>query len=227
METIDSIIIEIDNLKTIFNICDDALENHKIIAIISKPGLGKTTALVTYSYTKKDNVVIVQVGKSVKPRVFFSSIYNEIGDENYDPGIPLYFIIRKAASIFNQGKNMLLIIDEVGKFSPTMIEYLHEFRNLTRGNTGIILSGPPSFKNSMVKWNASDKSGMPEFYSRISSWQYLELPTLKEISAILKEYKIFDPKFEKENSTVKSFRELKINIDEYFYKKRIEEMVLV
>ena len=58
METIDSLIIETDNLKTIYNICDDALENHKIIAIISPPGFGKTTALVTYSYTKKDNAVI-------------------------------------------------------------------------------------------------------------------------------------------------------------------------
>jgi hypothetical protein len=159
---------------------------------------------------------MVTARKSMNARIFYSSIANTISDENYEPSIPLYFCIRKAANVFTQdSSNKLLIIDEAGKLSPRMLEYLHEFRDLTKETTGIILGGVEYFQLHMDSWVLKNRQGITEVYSRINGWQHLNRPRLEEISALIKAHGINDIEFEMSCKGIANFRLLDNRIKLY------------
>ena len=220
METTNKIVLETTNFTTIFNACEDALINHKMIVIIGATGFGKSVGVDSFQVKYGDCVIIVRSYKSLTPRLLISSIYNEIGDENYNPSLPIYYIIRKAANVFSsQSRNMLLVIDEAGKLSPTMLQYLHEFRDITKNNTGIVLLGVDYLKNHLDSWSQKGKEGVPEFYGRINAFQSLSAPTYDEIVAIIHAHKIYDNKFIRECRYLKDFREVDSKIGEYNFLK--------
>jgi hypothetical protein len=149
-------------------------------------------------------------------RLFYSSFSNLIADESYNPSLPLYFCLKKAANVFlEDSPNKLLIIDEAGKFLPAMLEYLHEFREMTRETTGIILGGVEYFQTNLMMWNIKNKLGMPEVYSRISAWQTLNKPQYNEVVALIQAYSIKDSSFERSNKGVENFRILQNRINLY------------
>ena len=225
METIDNNIIITKNLKTIHNVCMDTLENQKMISIIGPTGYGKTTGVITFQKKNRDNVIVIKASKSSNASIFYSSMYNSIGDSSHKPNLHRYYAIRMAARAFtSKKKKMLLIIDEANKFSPSMLEYLHEFRDLTRNNTGIILSGTMEFKTNIEKWKDSGKSGIPEFYGRINTFKTLFEPSDDEIVSILREYGIHDRAFEKEcKDNVIDFRDLTSRAKNYLALMAVEQ----
>lgn len=195
MEKTD-IIIATDNFATIMEVCNETLVHKEMNAIIGEPGYGKTTAFEAFRFKFERSVFYVRAQKSLNSKELFSLIYNTIGSENYNPTYTISYLIRKTASKFTEdSSNKLLIIDEAGKFNMGMLEYLHEFRDLTQQTTGIILGGPDYFRNRVKDWKDSNKPGIPEIYSRINSWIDLEPPTSKEKMALANEYGIFDKPF--------------------------------
>jgi hypothetical protein len=147
-------------------------------------------------YSYREQVVYVKAQKSMNAKLFYSSIYNKMVGESYNPKLSTHFIIRKTANKFNESNtNKLLIIDEAGKFTQLMLEYLHEFRDETQGTTGIVLVGPEYFAHNMETWNNKMVDGMPEVYSRISHWVELKAPTFNEKVALANAYGIFDKVF--------------------------------
>lgn len=216
MKKFKEIILETDNLKAIHMACMDALVNKKMIAIIGSAGLGKTTALASFKSIHPDIVYMVKAQKSMNARIFYSTLSNSIGDDSYQSTLPIYFCIRKAANIFNEdSSNKLLIIDEAGKFSPTMLEFLHEFRDLTMGTTGIVLAGVEYFQTNLERWNDSNRNGIPEVYSRIGAWQPLSKPKYSEVLSLIRAYGIKDAEFERFNKGVSDFRVLTNRISNY------------
>jgi len=220
----DGILLEFDNYVTTLEACKDAHQYKRMISVIGEPGYGKSTALETYLNEYSDCVVYIDAQITMNAKLFYSSIYNEISGESYDPTMPLYFIIRRAANKFNEdSKNKLLIIDEAGKFSPKMLEYLHEFRDLTKSTTGIILAGPKYFEEYVIKWNKKMLRGIPEVYSRISVWIALKPPTEEETVTMIRAYGINDKEFEKYVIKTKhDFRAIKNAIDNYLRLKKKE-----
>jgi len=210
------VIIETDNLVTTQLACSDAMINKDMIAVIGPAGSGKTTGFKDFQKKHPEHVFIVNARKSMSARQFYSSIANSIADESYDSHIPLFFCINKAANVFiEDSSNKLLIIDEAGKFSPQMLEYLHEFRDLTKETTGIILGGVDYFQKHLVQWNEKNKQGMPEVYSRISSWHQLSKPLYQEVIAIIQAHGIKDAVFERSCKGIENFRILKNKIGLY------------
>ena len=190
------IILATHNFSTIMEVCSDTLINKDMNAIIGEPGYGKTTAFEAFCLKYEGNVFYVRAQRSLNAKELFSLIYNTIGSENYNPTYTISYLIRKTASKFTEdSSNKLLIIDEAGKFSMGMLEFLHEFRDLTQQTTGIILGGPEYFKSRVKDWKNSNKPGIPEVYSRINSWIDLDPPTLKEKIAFANEYGIYDKAF--------------------------------
>ena len=216
MEKIKKIILETDNYLTTQLACTNAMINKEMIAIIGPSGSGKTTGFSSFQDKYPENVYVVNARKSMNARLFYSSITNSIADESYNPSLPLYFCLKKAANVFlEDSSNKLLIIDEAGKFSPAMLEYLHEFREMTRETTGIILGGVEYFQTNLMMWNIKNKPGMPEVYSRISAWQTLNKPQYNEVVALIQAYGIKDSSFEKSNKGVENFRILQNRINLY------------
>lgn len=118
-------------------------------------------------------------------KLFYASILDSMGLYDQQRGNSLYQLIRKIVYLLNEDySKKLLVIDEAGKFTQKMLEYLHELRDDTIDSTGIVLAGPSYFQRNLIKWKNSNKDGMPEIYRRINEWIELDKPVLGEIREI-------------------------------------------
>ena len=174
-------LVRTSNLDTIHAICNDASKTHKMVGIIGYTGAGKTKALT--SYLSNPNTFYVVCKKTMKPKQFFQKILLVMGI-NYSGTI--YELIERISEELNSLENPLLIIDEAGKLTHTMMLYLHDLRDSTMETTGIILAGVEYFKTNLEKVVSKQKEGMPEFFRRVMTWQVLNPPTYAEIQAICK-----------------------------------------
>ncbi|KAB2869472.1 MAG: ATP-binding protein [Bacteroidales bacterium] len=210
-------IIQTTNFNTVRNVCYDSLTHQHLNIIYSPPGYGKTLGLTTIKMEYPENVVYIKALASDNPRVFYSSIINELVDEKYNWKLSLSITIKRAASLFNsKDKNMILLIDEVTKFNHNFFLHLHDFRELTMDSTGIVLSGGKDLKERFEKWCLHSAPGISEFVSRFNIYQQLFPPSKDEIVTILHANNIFDKDFEKKCiKEVTDFRQLETYMDNY------------
>ena len=186
------LVLETNTLKTITENCQDALDYKRMIAFIGDSGFGKTKSLEYFS-AKKGNDYYVVVEKSMTSRRFYIELLNVLGISNSFKGSSLNNLIKSISFRLNNTKETnLLIMDEAGKFTPNQLLFLHEIRDNTKNNTGIILTGPPYFKKNMENWKLAGKDGIPELYRRIQAWISLPEPTLKEKRAYCAEFGILN-----------------------------------
>jgi DNA transposition AAA+ family ATPase len=173
-------IIKTANYNTVFNLCEKAQRWHHMYGLIGCAGSGKTTALKRF-YKAHRNVFYVECKHTMNRKQFFASILKELGI-NYVGTV--YDMVTRIEEEFNSLENPLLIIDEAGKLSHNLILDLHDLRNSTMNNLGIVLAGCEYFKDNLEKGVQKDKQGIPEFYGRVVQWQMLNTPTKKEVEAI-------------------------------------------
>lgn len=212
----ESNIIYTNNYKRVINCCADVMMHQKFVSIIGGPGYGKTTALLDFKRKYPSDVAFVVAYKSISTKIFYHEILNSIEETSYTPVIESSLYIKKAAKKFtDSGVNKLLIIDEASKMSAQMFEHLHEFRDRTMENTGIILAGVDYFKTNMEKWVSKSVIGMPEVYSRINSWQILKRPSKNEYRSILESYNISDEEVIKHCLGASDLRILNNHIKDY------------
>ena len=103
----------------------------------------------------------------MNPKRLFLSILRAL-NVSFDGNI--HDIVTRISDELNRLDDPLLIIDEAGKLNHTMILYLHELREYTRTNCGIVLSGMPYFRYHLQKAADCQKEGYAEFLRRINLW---------------------------------------------------------
>ncbi|WP_298539982.1 ATP-binding protein [uncultured Aquimarina sp.] len=192
MQKFEKRLVELDNFMSIQKACNYALENSKMIAVFGYEGAGKTIALRKF-YKENRNTQFIKVRKSMTTMNFYSELLGtqSISNRGYKS---LYGIMNRLRSINYGNEKRLLIIDEVGKFKFSDLEYLHEFRDLTEESLGIILAGPEYFHDDLLFGVRNKVKGIPEFYRRINFKIWLDRPKKKEITAICNTYEITDKK---------------------------------
>lgn len=204
--------IKNDSPETIYNtadfdsvmrLCDTACEHRLMIGLIGDTGTGKTTALKAYSCRR--NVFRVTFEKSMNPRQFFKSLLRELGI--YFEGNVNAMIARSAHEI-NMKERPLLIIDEAGKITHPVMLYLHDLREKTLSNCGVVLAGMPYFRENLQKNAGRGKEGYSEFLRRINLWHRLEGLSASEIMYIAREQGISDEIRLKEMSSKRRFGDL-------------------
>lgn len=185
------------NFQRVQAVCEDARNHRKMVALVGEPGYGKTSALKYFARTQK-NVFYMAVKPSMTPKFFWESLFETVSDEerrwlgmNTRPRA-LYFIMQAAAELLNSYQNALLVIDEAGKFTSKMFEYLHELRDSTQGNAGIVLAGPAYWKRNLYRWVKSERVGMPEVWRRINYWEELLPPERSEVKAFCEYHQVTD-----------------------------------
>ncbi|MFZ4547548.1 MAG: AAA family ATPase [Bacteroidales bacterium] len=166
-----------------FRQCDHTRENKLMTAVIADTGMGKTTSLRAYSM--RENVFFVQVSKSMSAKRLFLAILREM-QIVFDGNI--HDVILKIAETLNRIESPLLILDEAGKLNHSMILYLHDLRESTKENCGIILSGMPYFKTNLQKYSNKQKEGYAEFMRRVNIWHEFRGLSRKEIDFICAQY---------------------------------------
>ncbi|MEO6456541.1 MAG: AAA family ATPase [Ginsengibacter sp.] len=183
--------------------CEAARKNHFMIGLVADTGIGKTTALTSYSLRK--NVFYVPYDKTMKPKQFFAALIREMGIA-FEGSINA--MVNRIADELNVLTNPLLIIDEAGKIPHTMILFLHVLRDKTIKNCGIVLGGMPYFKSNLIKFSNKEKEGYAEFLRRINMWQTLEGLSRAEINFICQEHGITDAETIREMLNKKKFGDL-------------------
>lgn len=175
------------DLTSVFHQCEITTKHQLMTGLTANTGQGKTTSLKAYSM--RENVFFVTVDKTMNAKGFLKAILQEMqiafDGNSYD-------LMRKISKELNSLKEPLLIIDEAGKLNHAMILYLHDIREYTRANCGILLSGMPYFKTNLQKFSAKQKEGYAEFYRRINVWNELKGLTREEARIICKENGIVD-----------------------------------
>lgn len=180
MKSSDYRLIRTENFNTVQALCLDAATRHMMFGLIGYTGAGKTTALKQFSQSNP-NVYYVECKNIMNRKQFFATVLKELG---VNVSGTVFDMVNRIIDEFNAKENPLLIIDESGKLSHTLTLDLHDLRNATHDNLGIILSGCEYFKDNLETAVKRDKQGVPEFYSRIVDWQILSKPSKREITAI-------------------------------------------
>ena len=196
-------LFETTDFKASLNTMDAARKHHLMVGIIGDTGMGKTTALETYA--KRKNVFYVAYDKTMKPKQFFAGLLREMGIA-FEGSINE--MVNRISDELNTINSPLVIVDEAGKITHTMILYLHVLRDKTVKNCGIVLGGMPYFKNNLIKFSNKEKEGYAEFYRRINIWHTLKGLSRIEITYICQTAGINDAEIIKEMQSKKKFGEL-------------------
>ena len=191
------------DLKSVINLCAIARNNHFMIGLTADTGMGKTTALKHVSRNK--NTLYVVYDKTMKPRQFFVALLKEMGIAFEGS---LNEMVNMIADELNTLEHPLVIIDEAGKITHTMILYLHVLRDKTLNNCGFVLAGMPYFKNNLLKYSNKQKEGYAEFYRRINLWHALNGLSRTEIAYICNSHNITKAEQLKDLQNIKRFGEL-------------------
>lgn len=191
------------DFEAVFRLCETARRHHLMIGLIGDTGTGKTTA--TKAFALKRNVIRIVYEKSMNPRIFFSSLLKLM---NIDFEGRVYSEVDMIGDLLNRMDNPLLIIDEAGKIPHALFLHLHDLRERTKDNAGIVLAGMPYFKSNLQKLANRGKEGCSEFLRRINIWHELEGLSTKEAKAVITANGIDDPERLNELSRKRRFGDL-------------------
>lgn len=162
-------VMETNDLHTVFKAADFARKHRAMIGVIGDTGVGKTTALKAYARLHK-NTYRVTFEKSMKTRHFLAALLREMG-VSFDGNANA--MLNMAADELNKTESPLLMIDEAGKMTHPVLLCLHDLREKTTENCGVILAGMPYFKSNLEKDARRGKEGVSEFLRRVNVWTEL------------------------------------------------------
>ncbi len=134
----------------------------------------------------------------------------------------IHFIIKQIVKNINSTGG-LLALDEAGKFRTTrFLEMIHELRDATMDNAGLIIAGPEYFKRQLQTWVNKNVTGIPELWSRISYWKALDIPGRDDIKEFCHAYDVNDLEVIKEFQSIRNYRLLYNRVIHYL-EERAEE----
>ena len=221
------------NFETIQELCSRAQNESIMLGLIGYPGAGKTTSL-KYYFEQNKNTYYTRVSKSMNAKEFWLNLLNDVGCVVNSKRITIHGLIRLLISELNtKYEKQLIIIDEAGKFKPKFLEYIHELRDETENNVGIIIGGPEYFHSNLIEWRNKGVIGIPEFYRRVYYWEFLEPLDYNEIFQFCKANNITSKKIVSQfYKSCSNFSELIYRIDAYkksndFKRSKSAEKVLI
>jgi DNA transposition AAA+ family ATPase len=183
--------------------CQFARNNSLMIGLIADTDMGKTTTLLNYSHRK--NTFYISFDKTMRPRQFFAALLKEMGiafEGNINE------MVNRIADELIVLDSPLIIVDEAGKITHTMILYLQVLKDKTHQTCGYVLAGMPYFKSNLIKLSNKQREGYAEFLRRVNLWQTLEGLTRDEIKYICEQHGITGPDQQREFYNKKRFGDL-------------------
>ena len=171
---------ESDSLNSIFELCNEAQEDSRFLAVIGDTGDGKTKGL-TYYASKTKNCYYVLGVSTMTRKGFLERILKAIGiDFEGSADRSISVIIQH----FRDKRNCLLIIDDMGKVPPTILPLIQQIYDETEGLAGMVWGGLPTFKNQFFKFASKGKAPYPEMKRRVAYWMQLNKISPKFIVSV-------------------------------------------
>jgi DNA transposition AAA+ family ATPase len=176
------------NLKLITQLCEDAIENQRCLAVAGYTGAGKTTALEYF--VKQNSGAFYALAKSYhKPRTFLQAIQKGMGISD---GYSIAQIVDQITTKMINTDNCLLIIDDAGKLTSECMRLIQCIYDDTEGKAGIVLAGTEYLKTYIDAQAKANVRGFRELKRRISFWQGMKAISKAELINICKDYNIVD-----------------------------------
>jgi hypothetical protein len=151
-----------------------------MVGVLGDTGNGKTNALKFFSQNRT-NVYYVRGAKSMTPKSFFNHILEVLGIANRYSDANVYNIIRSIGYYLNSFQGpVLLILDEAGRLSDTILMHCHDLRNETNENVGIVFASPHHLKVSLERLIKANVRGISELYGRFELWIEVDAPSIDE-----------------------------------------------
>ena len=200
--TTDGLLQTADCQKQI-KIYNHARSNQLMMGITADTGMGKT--FVSQAIALVENTFLVEVDLSTTPRAFINNLLRDMGIW-FDGS--LADKLDRIAKEINKLNEPLLIIDEAGKISDSLMLCLHTLRDRTKDRCGIVLIGMPELKNRLIWGKEKGKKGYAEFFRRVNHWEELKGLQDKEIAMVLERSGVTDPDTQKEFRKCKQFGDL-------------------
>lgn len=143
---------------------------------LGREGSGKST-LIAEAILGEPNSYYVQAGESTRSRFLDELIFQITGKIPYK-SMDVYSRMNLIADeMFKKDSKNLIVIDDSGKLSTTKqgLGLLHELRDKTIRNTGLLFVGVGYFKDFLTREAEKPipKPGLPEFFRRIQAFNTL------------------------------------------------------
>ena len=176
MKTIERVVVPTSNLDLIRKAVKYATEYKVLVLVIGENGYGKTEGL-KYLQHRYPKSIYYRVGVGEPARTFYARFLSGLMDQKdvnpeflYQKSY-LYHLMDRASYIINDKKDAidLIIMDEFGNFNRKYISYIRQIWDDVNHNTGMVLAGPPSIYQDLLKWRKQQVKGINELLSRIGS----------------------------------------------------------
>lgn len=181
---------ELHNFNLIQQSCEMSRQHARFFALIGTPGIGKTVGLKHYAALNPDSTRYIWVRESMTTKKFLWELARIYGYSPYKGNNEFLTWLARYQALSKYKE--LLIIDEGGRFKFRQYSFIHELRDLTMDNMGIIMSAPKYFIDKLQRWSSGSKEGIPEFQRRLDMVIPLEDLTMDEIKAVCADYGIKD-----------------------------------
>ncbi len=193
----------------IITILEEALRRSRMVGILGREGMGKSSAIAKFINTHK-NVYYLRIGTTYRISDFFNEMLFQVTGvypKNHEPLFTKMKMLSHELTKDNSKK--LIIIDDAGRLSPRALSVFFELRDNTIQCTGFVFIGLDYFHTNLLRARKLNVPGIAEFLRRVSN--FYEVPSLleNEISAYGIEHKLDeDQTLELRESGCKTIAEL-------------------
>lgn len=178
------------NVAKIENLCMDAKDNSRFLAISGSTGLGKTATL-KYMARTTPNTFYCMLDFQMTQKDYLIAIQEALG---INEGHKLTDMRTAITNHLNGLEKPLLIIDDASKVHDTGYRTYQLLYDATEFQCGIVLSGTEYLREYIAKGARRNKMGFRELNRRIAYWLPLVPPSLIEAEKICESQGITDEK---------------------------------
>jgi DNA transposition AAA+ family ATPase len=177
-------VVTTENYVSISKLCEDAQQNHRLLAISGYTGAGKTKTLTHYT-DKNANVFYVLCNRLMTQKSFLQEILKSMGLDYHGSKQEL---MNGIINYMRGNANCLLILDDFAKVTDNIYQLIQQIYDETvdKGVGGMVIAGTEYLKQHIDQKASKNKLGFRELRRRIGYWQSLKRPTKRNVEAIVK-----------------------------------------
>lgn len=171
---------ETENLIVATSLADQAQQHARMIALTGYTGSGKTSALKLYA-RKTPQAYYVLCDAEMNKKRFLFAILQAIGVRSDDAGSNVGEMIDAVCRKLNGEASPLLILDDSGKLSDSLLRIIQIIYDRTEGQAGILLAGTEYLKESIDHKARKNRMGFRELKRRVAYWEEMTSMTKTDV----------------------------------------------
>jgi len=159
------------NMKRIYNLCNDACDFSKFVALSAYTGAGKTQTLKMYAQANPTTSAYILCEEDMTRRDFIQEIQRAIGVEfsgNHRAQR------KQICEYLVRQEKFVLLFDEADKLRDSLLRVIKMIFDLTENKAGIVIAGTPVLMESINRKAKRNTVGFREFRRRIMAWATVE-----------------------------------------------------